>query len=124
MIRKLLIVDDEPDIRTIAGLAAKRSAGWEVIGAGSGAEGLELARSERPDVILLDVMMPQMSGIELIERLRALPETAGIPVIFLTARVQQDETERYLGLGAAGVIAKPFDVLGLTAEIERIIASG
>ena len=124
MIRKLLIVDDEPDIRTITRVAARRSAGWEVLGAGSGAEGLELARSERPDVILLDVMMPQMDGLELLERLRSEPETAQIPVIFLTAQVHEDDPEHYRGLGAAGVIAKPFDVLGLATEIRRIVESG
>ena len=119
-VRRVLCVEDDPDIRGLVELALGTVAGFEVHGCASGAEALEKAPRLRPDVVLLDVMMPEMDGIETYERLRAGPETADLPVIFMTAKVQREEVERYRRLGARGVIAKPFDPMTLGDEIRRI----
>lgn len=120
-IQKVLMVDDEPDIRKI-GLVSLRSVGkWTVVSAASGEEALALAPREKPDLILLDVMMPGMTGPDVLARLRQLPETAGTPVIFMTAKVQKSEVEGYRALGAAGVISKPFDPMLLPTQIRAIL---
>jgi CheY-like chemotaxis protein len=120
-IHKVLLIDDEDNIRTVAVLSLSKVGKWSVSAAASGAEGLELARRDRPDVVLVDVMMPNMDGIAVLGRLKEKPETSGIPVIFMTAKVQKREIERYMGLGAAGVIAKPFDPMTLPEEVRKII---
>ena len=120
-IAKVMLVDDEADIRTVGKMSLARVGKWVVVLASSGAEALPLAVSERPDVVLLDVMMPGMDGPTTLAKLREQPETATIPVIFMTAKAQKTEVERYLSLGARGVIAKPFDPLGLPAEVRRIM---
>jgi CheY-like chemotaxis protein len=118
-IHKVMMVDDEPDIRTIGELSLSAVGKWEVVLAGSGAEAVLLARHELPDLILLDMLMPGMDGIATLSRLKEQAETATIPVIFMTAHVQQHEVERCMSLGAAGVIAKPFDPMTLPQEILR-----
>ena len=120
-IRKVLVVDDDEDIRSICELSLKRLGGWEVLLAGSAAEALTLAGRERPDVILLDVMMPDDDGMAVLEKLRAQDATAHVPVIFLAAKVQTHGVQRYHELGAAGVISKPFEVLQLPDEIRRLV---
>ena len=120
-VTKVMIVDDDEDIRMVCELAIRRMGGWEVVMAASGDEALALARSEQPDVILLDVMMPGSDGPTTLGMLRNQPETARIPVIFLTAKAQRQEVDRYIALGATGVIGKPFDVMKLADEIRRII---
>jgi CheY-like chemotaxis protein len=115
--RKLLVIDDEEDIREVASLTLELKEGWEVAAAGSGAEGVTLARGCAPDAILLDVMMPDLDGPSTLRLLRSLPETKSIPVIFLTAKVQAADRRRYLDLGVSGVIAKPFDPLTLGRSI-------
>ena len=120
-ITKIMIVDDDEDICTVAALAARRVGGWDVVVAASGQEALAKARSERPDVILLDVMMPVLDGPATLVKLREEPSTIAIPVIFLTAKVQRLEVEHYLALGAIGVIRKPFDAMTLPDEIRRIV---
>ena len=122
-IRKVLLVDDEPDIRRIAQLSLQRVGRWEVVLASRGAEALELAAREQPDVILLDVMMPVDDGPTTLARLREQPSTAAIPVIFMTAKVLQHEVQRLLELGAAGVIPKPFDPMTLPADVRRVLAA-
>jgi two-component system OmpR family response regulator len=121
---KVMIVDDDEDIRLICELAIRRVGKWDFVGAASGEEALELVQSERPDVILLDVMMPGIDGPTTFARLRERPETRRIPVVFLTAKAQQREVERYLALGATGVICKPFDVIKLADEIRAIVEGG
>lgn len=116
-----MIVDDDEDIRVVIELAARRFGGWEVASFASGKEALAGVRHERPDVILLDVLMPVLDGPTTLAQLREDPDTASIPVIFLTARVQQHEVERYRELGALGVIAKPFDVTTLPDEIRSLL---
>jgi CheY-like chemotaxis protein len=122
-IEKILIVDDDDDIRAVIEIAARRIGNWDVVSAASGEEALEKARSELPDVILLDVMMPVLDGLMTLEKLREQPSTADIPVIFLTAKVQRHEVERYFALGARGVIRKPFDATTLPNEVRRILGS-
>jgi CheY-like chemotaxis protein len=121
---KVMIVDDDEDIRLICEIAIRRIGKWDVVAAASGEEALALARSERPDVILLDVMMPGIDGPTTLARLRDQPETRKVPVVFLTAKAQQREVDRYLRLGAAGVICKPFDVIKLADEIRAIVDGG
>jgi CheY-like chemotaxis protein len=122
-IAKIMIVDDDDDIRVVTAFAARRIGNWEVVSAASGEEALALARSEQPDVILLDVMMPLMDGPTTLAKLREDPSTAGIPVIFLTAKVQQHEIEDHLACGARGVIRKPFDATALPDEIRSLLRS-
>jgi CheY-like chemotaxis protein len=120
-IRKVMLVDDEDDIRTIGNLSLSRVGGWQTVLAASGAEAVSKAATERPDLILLDVMMPGMDGPTTLGRLRALEATATTPIIFMTAKVQKQEVARYLELGAVGVIGKPFDPMTLPSEIKRLL---
>lgn len=120
----VLHVDDEPDIREVAALALELDPDVSLTSAASGQEALNvLGGGLRPDVILLDVMMPLMDGPTTLERLRAMPDLATTPVIFMTARVQTSEQERYLALGAVGVIVKPFDPMLLAQEMRSLLAS-
>jgi CheY-like chemotaxis protein len=121
-INTILLVDDEPDIRTIAELSLAQVGGWKVVLASSGVQALEIAGKHKPDLILLDVMMPEMDGVTTFQALANRDDTREIPVIFMTARVQSQERERYVGLGAAGVIAKPFDPMRLPDDIRGILA--
>jgi two-component system alkaline phosphatase synthesis response regulator PhoP len=114
---KILVIDDEEDIRAVCRMSLERLGGWKVLVAESGERGLELAASEKPDAILLDVMMPGMDGPATIERLKASDATREIPVLFLTAKLQPADREPYLALGAKDVIAKPFDPMKLPEEI-------
>ena len=120
-IATVMLVDDEPDIRLVGQMSLARVGKWRVVLATGGAEAPEIAARERPDVILLDVMMPGVDGPTTFAKLRENPATAAIPVIFMTAKAQKSEIERYLGLGARGVISKPFDPIGLPAEVRRIV---
>ncbi|MBX9571222.1 MAG: response regulator [Candidatus Obscuribacterales bacterium] len=120
-IEKVLLVDDDPRIRKIAQISLQGVGGWNVRAVSSGFEALEAASSDRPDVILLDVMMPEMDGPTTLARLRENAELASIPVIFFTAKVQKQEVDSYLALGAAGIISKPFDPMKLPGEIEEIL---
>jgi CheY-like chemotaxis protein len=118
---KVLLVDDEPDIRRIGQISLEHVGQWKVVQAQSGLQALSVAADERPDVILLDVMMPELDGPGTFARLRENPATAGIPVIFMTAKAQPHEVASYRALGAAGVIAKPFDPMTLPAEVRTIV---
>lgn len=118
---KILIIDDESDIRQIARLGLSRVGRMEVVEAGSGFEGVELAASESPDCILLDVMMPQMDGPTTLARLRSTAATANIPVIFLTAKAMTPEVKGLMETGAAGVLTKPFDPLTLADQVRQIL---
>jgi CheY-like chemotaxis protein len=120
-LRKVMLVDDEDDIRTIGNLSLSRVGGWQTVLASSGAEALEKAAAEKPDLILLDVMMPAMDGPTTFAKLRAQEATAKTPIIFMTAKVQKQEVARYLELGALGVIGKPFDPMTLPQEIRKLV---
>ena len=114
---KILIVDDEDDIREVAQLSLEMVGGWRVLTASSGAEALTLAARERPDAILLDVMMPEMDGPTTFRHLRSAPSTHDIPVILLTAKVSAHDRHPFGELAVAGVIAKPFDPLTLAEQV-------
>ncbi len=118
---KVLLVDDEEDVREIARLSLGRVGGMEVCDASSGPEGVLRAAEEKPDFILLDMMMPEMDGPATLQALRANAATASIPVVFLTAKALPTELERLHELGAVGVITKPFDPMTLAAEVRRIL---
>ena len=93
----------------------------EVVDASGGPEGVRKAASERPDAILLDVMMPGLDGPATLSALRSNPATAEIPVVFLTAKAMASEIERLLGLGARGVLTKPFDPMSLPQELKNCL---
>ena len=118
--RRVLVVDDDDDVREVTTFSLELIGGYEVFDANGGVAAIELARRHRPDLVLLDVMMPGMDGPATFRALRADPETAHIPVVLLTAKVpvalDQEEND-----GLAGIISKPFDPRALVAEIERIL---
>jgi CheY-like chemotaxis protein len=117
---RLLLAEDEPDVQLIARLALTK-AGFEVATVGNGLEVIARVASERPDAILLDWMMPDVDGFETCRRLKADPGTAAIPVIFLTARVQEAEVARAMAIGAVGCIGKPFDALALGGQVRALL---
>ena len=117
---RVLLAEDDPEIQLVARMALQW-AKFEVVLAVNGLEAVAKAAAERPDVILLDWMMPDLDGPGACERLKADPATRDIPVIFLTARSQKSEVERGVALGAIGHIAKPFNALTLGAEVRRLL---
>lgn len=120
---RMLHVDDEPDIREVASMAMELDPGFELRSAASGEEALSiLSDGFVPDVVLLDVMMPSLDGPGTLARLRTLPGHEQTPVIFMTARAQVQEQNRYIALGALGVITKPFDPMLLAEQIRDLLA--
>lgn len=117
----VILAEDDPDIQLVARLALKR-AGFIVRVVNNGQEALDAVREQRPDVVLLDWMMPELDGPETCRRLKADPDTASIPVVFLTAKSQETEIQRGLSLGAAGYVTKPFDALMLGQQVKDIVA--
>jgi CheY-like chemotaxis protein len=118
---RILHVDDEPDIREIAEISLGIDPEFSTRCCGSGSEAIAVATKWSPDIILLDVMMPGMDGPATLARLRESAATAKIPVVFMTARAQTRELDLFRSLGAAGVIAKPFDPLTLAASVRAYI---
>jgi len=121
MSHRLLIIDDEEDIRAVAALSLETVAGWEVVVAGSGAQGVARAIEHQPDAILLDVMMPGMDGPATFRELRKNPATAHIPVLLLTAKVQATDQRRFADLGVEAVLFKPFDPMTLSTQIAAVL---
>ena len=121
MVKRILVVDNEPYIQEVAQICLETIAGWQVITAGSGSEGLTKAASENPDAILLDVMMPDMDGLTTFQKLQANSATQTIPVILLTAKVQASDRRRYEDLGITATIPKPFDPLQLANQMAEIL---
>jgi len=119
--RRILIIDDEDDIREVAALSLESVAGWTVSTASSGAEGIRTAHHERPDAILMDVMMPAMDGPTTFREMQRSPAIADIPVVLLTAKVQGVDQRRFAGLGVAGVLFKPFDPLTLAEQMSSTL---
>ena len=119
--RRVLIVDDEDDIREVAQISLEIVAGWKVLTASSGSAGLKIARADQPDAILLDVMMPDMDGPTTFQQLKADPEIRHIPVVLLTAKLQAADRKRFAELGVAGVLAKPFDPLKLAGQVTEAL---
>jgi two-component system alkaline phosphatase synthesis response regulator PhoP len=119
--KRVLVVDDEEDIRVIAEMSLQLTHGWEIATASCAREGLVLARNWRPDAILLDVMMPDMNGPTAATELQADASTAGIPIVLLTAKVRAADHARYVRAGVRGVIAKPFDPVKLGDAMKQIL---
>lgn len=121
MTRRILVVDDDDLLREVASTALTLVAGWQVSTAQSGGQAQQLARRERPDAILLDVMMPEVDGPATVAALRADPATRDIPIIFLTAKMPPEDLGEWEPLHLAGVIPKPFDPMTLAADISRLL---
>jgi DNA-binding response OmpR family regulator len=116
----ILVADDDPDIQSLVVLRLERS-GYRVIRASDGQEALDLALAEHPDLAVLDIMMPKLDGCEVTRSLRSHPETADMPVILLTARVQDGDVTRGLEAGATDYVKKPFSPQELGARVASIL---
>ena len=119
-LRSVLYVDDEPDIREIVALALGLDGTLAVRTCESGVSAIAAALERLPDLVLLDVMMPDLDGPATLARFRAEPTLASVPVVFVTAKTMPSELQRFGALGAAGVISKPFDPMRLLEQV-RII---
>lgn len=117
---KILYVEDDPDIQTVAKMAMEMLGGFELMVCDDGYQALEQARTFIPDLFLLDMMIPGMTGIQTLDSLRALPGLEKIPAIFMTAKIQNHEIETYKRQGVLGVIPKPFDPMALANDINSI----
>jgi len=121
-LNRILLVEDDPDIQTVTSMALGSFGGYTVHVCGSAQEAIDAAPSFQPDLILLDVMMPGMDGVDALKALRELPATARTPVIFLTARVQPADVALYNELDSLAVIRKPFEPTALVETIHGIWA--
>lgn len=121
-VQSVLLVDDDDDLRMIGRMALANVGGFEVHCASNGAEALTLAVERSPDVIVLDVMMPGMDGPTVFNRLRETAQTREIPVIFMTAKLREHDLAAYRGLGATGIIPKPFDPMTLADRVRELVA--
>jgi CheY-like chemotaxis protein len=115
--KRILVIDNEQYIQEVAKICLETVAGWEVLTASSGQQGILQAANYQPDAILLDVMMPDMDGISAFTNLQANPNTKEIPVIFLTAKIQSADRHRYAQLGMKSIISKPFHPLELADQV-------
>jgi DNA-binding response OmpR family regulator len=118
---KIVIAEDEPDIRDLIAFTL-RFAGYEVVTGSNGEEGYELTRKEKPDLVMMDVRMPKMTGYEACKKIKADPEIAHIPVIFLSAKGQETEISSGLDSGAEEYLLKPFAPDQLTERIRAVLA--
>ena len=124
MTKRILIVDDEADVREITKLGLEMGTDWTVLTASSGTEALTLAAEESPDAILLDMMMPDMDGRATLQKLKGQESTRTIPVILVTAKAQQSNLADFQDLDVAAIVAKPFRPLKLAAEISKFLGWG
>lgn len=115
MTRRVLVIDDEPDIREITALTLERLAGWEVLIASNGSDGARLAVDGRPDAVLLDVMMPDVDGEATARLIRANGDLRELPIVLLSAATQLPAWAEELGV--LGLVAKPFDPIGLPDQV-------
>ncbi len=121
--KRLLLIDDNEDNRTLIEFALGTNPDWEVLTAANGIEGITIAEIERPDVILLDFIMPDLDGLTVCEILKNNLFTCSIPVIFMTAMTQEKVLERLEETMAEGIIIKPFDVINLDSQIIKLCSS-
>lgn len=119
-LQRIMLVEDEEDIRAVAELALEAVGGFTLKSCDSGQAALESLEAFRPQLMLLDVMMPGMDGPSTLKAIRQHPEFADVPAIFITAKVHPEEVQGYLAEGAAGVIPKPFDPMELPERIKGI----
>ncbi|MGC1305728.1 MAG: response regulator [Phormidesmis sp.] len=120
--RRILIVDDDADIREATQLCLEITGHWEVLKASNGPDGIAIAQSEKPDAILLDMMLPGMDGMTILKKLRENPETQQIPIVILTAKAQSSEQKTFRLLKVASVITKPYDPLTISDQIAAALA--
>jgi two-component system, OmpR family, response regulator len=119
-LRRILFVEDDPDIQIVAKMALEAIGGFLVLACGSGSEALSRLGEFGPDLVLLDVMMPGMDGPATMAALRDTPSGRDLPVVFMTSRVQAQEVAAYREMGAADVIAKPFDPMALSEQVRSV----
>lgn len=123
MSRKILLVDDEDDIREVAQMSLEMTAGWTVVTASSGRQALEMAAAERPDAILLDVMMPGMDGWEVCRVIKQHPQLGDTKVVMVTAKGGFEDKFEGLRSGADDYVVKPVDFKDLLGKVERNLAA-
>lgn len=119
-LKRVLLIEDEPDISFIAARALEAFGGYTVQPCNDSRDAINQANGFKPDIILLDVMMPGKDGPTTLSELNEISSLNKIPVVFMTARVQREELEAYSKMGAVGVIPKPFDPLSLASELQKI----
>jgi len=119
----VLVIDDDPVIVKLLRVNFELE-GFNVISAGDGREGVEMARAERPDVVVSDIMMPVMNGLELVSTLKSDPDTADLPVLLLSAKAQMADVQRGFELGADDYVTKPFDPIELIDKVTALAAAG
>jgi two-component system alkaline phosphatase synthesis response regulator PhoP len=119
--KRILIIDDEADIREATQMCLEITGEWEVVLASSGPEGLLKAAEEKPDAILLDIMMPGMDGLTTMQRLRENSDTSAIPIILLTAKAQSSEQRQLSQLDIAAIITKPYDPYSLSDQLVQAL---
>lgn len=118
---KILVAEDETDIRELVAFSLINIAGYQVVKARNGVEAVEVARTELPDLILMDVRMPKMTGVEACAKLKDIPETRDIPVVFLSAMGQEQEIKQGMNVGAIEYILKPFAPDVLMSKVHEIL---
>jgi CheY-like chemotaxis protein len=118
---KVLLIDDDEDIRKVGRLSLEAVGNFQTAIAASAREGIEAATTDRPDLILMDMMMPGMDGLTALQEIHQTAGLEAVPIVFMTAKVQRSDIDRYVALGAVGVIRKPFDPLTLPEEIRAIL---
>lgn len=121
MTKHILVIDDEQDLRDVIQLSLEGFTDWQTEGVGSGQAGVEKAKIEAFDAILLDISMPDMDGFEVFEQLRSHPTTQSIPVILLTAKVLPNDRRQFIDMGAAGFIGKPFNPETIANQVAKIL---
>lgn len=119
--KRVLVIDDDDGVREIVQISLEAAAGWIVLTAASGEAALAIARTQQPDAILLDVMMPDMDGVETFRQLQQQPETRAIPTILLTAKAKVSERQAFADLRVAGIIVKPFEAMYLANQISKLL---
>ena len=119
-LRSIVLIEDDPDIQEVAKMSLEEVGGFDVIACGSGREALDTVPRVKPDLLIIDFMMPGMDGGETLAALRAQPDIAAIPAIFMTAKVRPEEVGRMRAMGVVDVIPKPFDPIALPDQVNAI----
>lgn len=122
-IKKILLADDEEPVRALVAATIRDDARYKILEAKDGVEALEIARKEKPDIILLDIMMPRMDGFEVCRHLKSDPKTSGIAIIMLTALAQNADKDKAREVGANGYFAKPFSPTALIKKLEEVLGT-
>ncbi|MFT7433089.1 MAG: two-component system OmpR family response regulator [Alphaproteobacteria bacterium] len=119
-LKKILYIEDDPSIAEVTTMTFEMIGGFEVKHLFSGQEGLDEFDKYKPQLILIDMIMPDMDGLETIKKLRQFPTGQDVPVIFITAKAQMHEQQDYIESGAVGVIIKPFDPVQLCVRVQQL----